>query len=440
MNKNPKPSGAGNWLYHIKHSPHLLGRLLGFKELLPLHSDWIKECWDTKGSHGLMAFRGSYKTSSVVTTGIIRYLLFRPNSRILVIRKTHTDACRIVKAVSRAFDQPEVQALFCAAHGIAPQKTADADSHILFNFKTTFSPEPSLLAFGIRDAITGTHADVIIADDIIGEQDRGSRAEREAVKMKIRELAANIIDPGALTIWLGTKWAQGDGWDVIESFTVVKKYPESTSNTFIPQEEIEIKRRTLTPFLYAINYELELIADESLLFKEPCWGVFDTETWRTQKVYAHIDAAYGGEDACALTIMAGNHAIGWIHQGNVHNWYNFIKMKYQQYHCSMILSETNADKGFLARDLRGLGLTTRAYNENTNKAIKISTYLYEAWPDLIWDDETGPDYMNQILDWRQDGKWHDDAPDSAACLCRFFKGQLTGLLDDSALAYFHGKG
>ena len=430
---------SNNWLRAVKHSPHLLGHLLGFEELLPLHGGWIKACWDTPGAHGLMAFRGSYKTSSVVTAGIIRYLLFRPGSRILVIRKTHTDACRIVKAVSRAFDKPEVQTLFKSAHGIAPRKIEDADSRILFNFKTSFTPEPSLLAFGIRDAITGTHADVIIADDIIGEQDRGSRAEREAVKLKIRELAANIIDPGALTIWLGTKWAQGDGWDVIESFTEVKKYPESKYNTFIPRDEIEIKRRTLTPFLYAINYELELIADESLLFKEPCRGAFDTETWRTQKVYAHIDAAYGGDDACALTIMAGNHAIGWIHQGNVHNWYDFIKRKYQQYHCCMILSETNADKGFLARDLREIGLITRAYSENTNKAIKISTCLYEAWPDLIWDDETDPEYMNQILDWRQDGKGHDDAPDSASCLCRFFKEQHTGILDADALAYFYGQ-
>jgi hypothetical protein len=440
MEENQGQSEVKNWLRAVKHSPHLLGRLLGFKELLPLHGGWIKECWDTNGSHGLMAFRGSYKTSSVVTTGIIRYLLFRPNSRILVIRKTHTEACQVVKAISRAFEQEPLHALFAMAHGIPPEKLTDANDRILFNFKQNTTLEPSIRAFGIGTSITGAHADVIIADDIIGLQDRVSRAERERVKENIRELAANIIDPGALTIWLGTKWAQGDGWDVIESFTEVKKYPESKYNTFIPKEEIEIKRRTLTPFLYAINYELELIADESLLFKEPCWGVFDTETWRTQKVYAHIDAAYGGEDDCALTIMAGHHAIGWAHHGNVHNWYDFIKMKYQQYHCSMILSETNADKGFLARDLRGIGLTTRAYNENTNKAIKISTYLYEAWPDLIWDDETDPDYMNQILDWRQDDKGHDDAPDSASCLVRFFKEQKTGVLDDEALAFFHGRG
>ena len=413
----------GAWLAAVKKSPHLLGRLIGFNKLLPLHGDWIKECWDTKGSHGLMAFRGSYKTTAVVIIGIIRYLLFFPFSRILVIRKTHTEACQVVNAISRAFENEPLRALFTLAHGVAPKKLADANDRILFSFKQNTTIEPSLRAFGIETAITGAHADVIIADDIIGLRDRVSRAEREKVKENIRELAANIIDPGALTIWLGTKWAQGDGWDVIESFTEVKKYPESKCNTFISKEDIEAKRRTLTPFLYAINYELELIADDSLLFKEPQWGPFDRQTYRHEKVYAHIDAAYGGADTCALTVMAGNHIIGWVHEGNVHNWYDFIVRKCQEYRCAEILSETNADKGYLARDLRKLGLKTRIYNENTNKAIKISTYLYEAWPDLIWDEETDAEYMNQILDWRHDDKGHDDAPDSAASLCRFLKEQ-----------------
>jgi hypothetical protein len=125
--------------------------------------------------------------------------------------------------------------------------------------------------------------------------------------------------------------------------------------------------------------------------------------------------------------MAGNYSIGWLYEGNVHNWYDFIVRKCHEYRCTEILSETNADKGYLARDLRKLGLKTRTYNENMNKAIKISTYLYESWHDLIWDEETDTEYMNQILDWRHDGTGHDDAPDSAASLCRFLKKQQSAI-------------
>jgi hypothetical protein len=418
MAGNPDRQKINDWLRKIKNTPHLLGRLLGYKKLISLHNKWIIDCWDTAGSHGLMAFRGSYKTTAIVIVGIIRYLLFHPSARILVVRKTHAEACKIIKAVSKAFDKPEIQALFTLIHGIAPQKITDKIDELLFNFSQNPAVEPSLTAKGIKDAITGAHFDVIIADDIIGLQDKTSRAERESVKESIRELAGNIIDPGALVIWLGTKWAKGDGWDVIETFTAVQKYPESKYNTFIPKAELEEKWKRLTPFLKAINYELELISDEGLLFQDPRYGHFDVETWQTGRVVAHIDAAYDGDNSCALTIMSGNHAIGWIFEDHVQKWYDFIVRKIKEWHCSKLYLEKNADKGFLARDLRKEGLPCEDYSECMNKEIKISTYLYKSWADIIWDEQTDPRYMNQILDWKPDGKVNDDAPDSAASLLR----------------------
>jgi hypothetical protein len=405
------------YAFVVRDTPHLLGHALGFDKLLPLHDQWIQECWDTSGSHALMAFRGSYKTTAVVVIGIIRYLLFFPNTRIFLIRKTFAESAKYVRAISACFDKPELQALFYEIQGIYPEKICDNAGELTFNFKTSGTPEANLTAYGIGTAITGGHSDVIIADDIITLEDRTSRAERESVKEHIRELAANIIDPGKLTIWLGTKWAQGDGWDVIEEFSPIKKYPVEKYN-FLPEEEIEEKRRRLTPFLFAVNYSLELMADESLMFQEPRYGSFEMEAWRTAPVVAHVDAAYGGEDTCAMTIMAGNHAIGFSHEGHVQGWYDFIKAQYQKYHCRDILLETNADKGYVAKELWALGLNASTYSERENKAIKISTYLYGAWKDLVWDEGTDPAYMEQILDYRPSGGGHDDAPDSAASLVR----------------------
>jgi len=439
MSTNPDKKKISTWLHSIKHSPHVFGKLLGYTKLIPLHSQWIKESWDTKGSHGLMAFRGSFKTSAVVIVGIIRYLLFNPSARILIVRKTHAEACKIVKAVSRAFDKPELQALFTLIHGITPQKITDKIDELLFNFSQNQAVEPNLTAKGIRDAITGAHFDVIIADDIIGLQDRVSRAERESVKENIRELAGNIIDPGALTIWLGTKWAKGDGWDVIETFTEVKKYPESKYNTFIDKAELEEKWKRLTPFLRAINYELELISDEGLLFQDPQYGHFDIDTWRTgQVVVAHLDAAYDGGNTCALTIMSGNHAIGWVFEGHVMKWYDFIVRKCKEYHCSKLYIEKNADKGYAARDLREKGLQCEDYSESMNKQIKIATFLFASWGDILWDEQTDPKYMNQILDWKSDTRDNDDAPDSAASLLRE-AFSATKAFDEETVAFFHGR-
>jgi hypothetical protein len=53
-----------------------------------------------------------------------------------------------------------------------------------------------------------------------------------------------------------------------------------------------------------------------------------------------------------------------------------------------------------------------------NREIKISTYLYKKWNELICDNDTAPEYMNQILDLKQGSNGHDDAADSAASLLR----------------------
>ena len=59
------------------------------------------------------------------------------------------------------------------------------------------------------------------------------------------------------------------------------------------------------------------------------------------------------------------------------------------------------------------------YNERQNKIIKIETYLREAWGRLRFLKGTDREYIDQILDYTEYAE-HDDAPDSAATVCRFF--------------------
>jgi hypothetical protein len=139
-----------------------------------------------------------------------------------------------------------------------------------------------------------------------------------------------------------------------------------------------------------------------------------------------------------MTIMAGNHAVGFLHEGHVQGWYDFIGTQYKKYRCREILLETNSDKGYVAKELRALGLNTSTYAESDNKAVKISLYLYGAWGDLIWDEETDPEYMKQILGYRPSGGGHDDAPDSAACCVRRLKSGGTVFSDEVKRFFFGG--
>ena len=85
--------------------------------------------------------------------------------------------------------------------------------------------------------------------------------------------------------------------------------------------------------------------------------------------------------------------------------------------CQPVYTENNADKGYLFRELRNRSYTARAYSEKENKYYKIATFLRKWWGNVVFLAGTDPAYINMILDYNETAE-HDDAPDSAACVCR----------------------
>jgi len=415
--------------------PHKIGWLIGFDKLNPIHSDWIRYVWESNGHRALQAYRGSYKTTAVVVVGAIRWMLFHPNERLLLTRKSFKAAAEVTKAISSAMQMREIQELFKQAHGRYPKAKIDREGDLTYSFKSTITPEGNITGKGIDQDITGHHYDKIINDDIISLRDRISKAERERTIEVVRELATNIIDPGKGCGWTGTVWHREDAWRVIRSFTPVTRYPISgksycytskaeMDNNFIGEEAAANKKKTTTPFLYAANYELTLGKDESLLFHDPVWP----RKWdySARNVVAQLDTAFDGDHYCALTIAAPirtengkqfYQAVGFAYPGHIEDWEQQIELYYKRYRISHIHVEANADKGASAKRLRERGLSIKPYYEGTNKHIKISSHLYPVWPYIEWSEETDEEYMSQIIEYKE-GVEPDDAPDSAASLFR----------------------
>ncbi len=65
------------------------------------------------------------------------------------------------------------------------------------------------------------------------------------------------------------------------------------------------------------------------------------------------------------------------------------------------------------------GIWSSSYHESQNKRLKILTYLRQCWPRIKFLPGTDPAYIRQIMDFTETAE-HDDAPDSAATICRFF--------------------
>ena len=271
-----------------------------------------------------------------------------------------------------------------------------------------------LLGIGLGGSLTGKHADIIVTDDIINRQDRVSRAERERTKAVYMELQ-NIRNPGGRIINTGTPWHKEDAFCLMPEPMKFDCY----STGLLDQEKMDALRASMTPSLFAANYELLHIAAENALFLQHPAFTDDMSVLRDG--IAHIDAAYGGEDYTALTcakrVKDTIYIYGRLWRSHVDTVLDTAIAECNRLMCSPIHCEDNGDKGYLGKEIMRRENRARVYHESQNKYLKISTYLVKWWPKIVILRGTDAAYINQIMDYTEDAE-HDDAPDSAASACR----------------------
>lgn len=401
------------WANLIHTEPHRIGHLIGFKDLTPLHSEWMKSMLFEQDDQTLQGHRGSYKTTTLSLTEAL-LIVWQPNDNILFFRKTDTDVGEVITQTSKILRGPVFQVMVNDLYGCNLVLLTDTKSEITTNLTTSPRGVSQLIGLGIGTSITGKHADIVITDDIVNVKDRVSQAERERTKLAYQELQ-NIKNRGGRFINTGTPWHKEDAFSLMPN---IKKY-DCYHTGLISPEELSRLRESMSPSLFAANYELRHIADADALFSEPHYCQDETLIHGGQ---AHVDAAYGGGDYTAYTVMRqldDGRIIGYgrLWSKHVDSCLEEMKALHQRMQAGSIACETNGDKGYLAKEMKSLGWRVDMYSEHMNKYLKISTYLRANWKSIEWIPETDPDYIDQILDYTENAD-HDDAPDSAASLVR----------------------
>lgn len=413
-------------LIKIREHPHLLGHLAGKTKLTELHSQWILYMWDTLRERCLQAHRISYKTTSIIVIGSIWWLLWHPNERIGIIRKSFSDAAEVCNTIKGIMKKSVIRELFKSVHGVYPDFTTQREGRLTFKFKKDITPEGNLNAFGIDTGVTGKHLDKIFCDDFVGPKDRISKAERTRTIFNIQELRTNIIEAGRSAAYIGTPWHKLDAWSILPTPLQFDVY----TTGILSEIEIAEKKEKTTSSLFCANYELRHRPDDGLLFSDPVYR----RKWLYGhgNVVAHLDAAFDGVNTNALTFF-GNikdkpgiiQGVGKTYTGHVDDWISFIDAEYRKRKCRRIYVETNADKGYVAKALKKKGLNVKEYYESMNKHVKITSFLYNKWKEIEWvENETDIEYIEQIIDY-QEGSEPDDSCDSASSLVRaeFYDGK-----------------
>jgi phage terminase large subunit-like protein len=269
---------------------------------------------------------------------------------------------------------------------------------------------------GCGASLTGKHFDFIFTDDIVNVKDRISKAERDNTKIIYQELQ-NIKNRGGRIFNTGTPWHRDDAFSIMPPAEKWDCYRPEVKQIISDEELADIKSKML-PSLFAANYELIHIASEDVIFTSP---TTNGDPAMCEQGLAHVDAAFGGEDYTAFTIMhksGGKYYVyGRLWRKHVGECYNEITAQYERFMCTKLAIENNGDKGFTARDLKQLGCRISSYHEDMNKFLKITTYLKAIWNDTIFVEGTDEEYINQICDYNIDAE-HDDSCDSCASCAR----------------------
>lgn len=400
-------------VYLLQH-PAELGRRLGYTDLRDaLHGAWMLQMLHAKDDMTLQAHRGSYKTTCL-TIVIAMLLILERGKNIIFLRKTDTDVVEVITQVQHILESPIMQQIYEALTGHPLALLTATKSEITTGAYNAPRGAVQLLGIGLGGSLTGKHADIVITDDIVNLRDRISMADRDRTKAIYQELR-NVCNRGGRFINTGTPWHKDDAFQLMPTPARYDCYETG----LIDKDALEKLRNSMTPSLFAANYELRHIAAEDALFPEAVQWFDDVDYIRDG--IAHIDASYGGEDYTAFTCGArvGDtlYMYGRMWHGHVDTVMDAAISEAERLMCSPIYCETNGDKGYLAKEIRRRGADARPYAEKQNKNFKISSFLRKWWANIKWLEGTDRDYLAQIQDYTEDAE-HDDAPDSAACICR----------------------
>ena len=394
----------------IRNEPYKIGHFLGFKDLTDLHNEWLLDWLYGTEDDTTQAHRGSYKTTDLALFIALNMLIHR-SENIIFLRKTDVDVTEVIRLVARIIRSGAYINLCQIIWGFAPVVLRETASELHTNLYKGKGGASQLVGMGVNGSLTGKHADVVITDDIVNIKDRISRAERDHTKLIYQELQ-NVKNRGGRIINTGTPWHKDDAFSLMPN---IKKYDCYTTG-LMTEEQIMHLRSTMSPSLFSCNYELKHIADEDALFTN---AQFTKEL--PMDGICHIDAGYGGEDATAFTVIAdkGGYFViyGKKYQKHVDDCLTDILRLKTKYRAGTTWCEKNADKGYLAKELKNHGDLAQTYHERMNKHIKISTYLKENWGKVYFTEDTDPEYIAEILDYNEHAP-HDDCPDSLASAIR----------------------
>ena len=418
--------------YHI-------GAIGGYQHLQKLHWEWYNILWGEKPSI-LLAYRGSFKSSSCVIVGIPFYLLFNPTVNILLVRASEQEAINCITAIQKIMKHSYYQGAFITINGNDSFGFDGRDNNRRIALKSRKDKNVgSVDGIGILQKITGRHYLRICFDDVVTIQDRDSDSIRESTKSRIDEIRNNILNKnhkGANYFIIGTCWHPDDAHSSIQKnknidiIRVKHTIYDGLKVKMITEKGIESIKLNSTKLDFECQYLLQLKIKDIYPLRYD-YPYFDN----VQKVYNGFmvwDVAFmQGGDYNAISI--GNVD---ANNGDILVYGCLYKMDYRvvieeiidlvgTYNVKICFIDegagTEATSLYLQSRLKEIGIDNIPVIDCKQRVAKNTRILksFQGFVERIkFLSTTDPEFVNMVRQWSpyQSKHKNDDAPDSLASL------------------------
>jgi predicted phage terminase large subunit-like protein len=133
---------------------------------------------------------------------------------------------------------------------------------------------PSVTAFGVGAASTGTRADLLVCDDIVDVKSVRSRADRERVKVFYRDNLVNLLEPDGRLWNIFTPWHGDDLNSQLKKNRAYAHFRRAVGDDLQPvwpekwpRERLVQRRQEIGELSFTRAYRLACVSDEAVIIR-----------------------------------------------------------------------------------------------------------------------------------------------------------------------------
>jgi phage terminase large subunit-like protein len=142
-----------------------------------------------------LCFRGAGKTTVCTVTRAIFMLIRNRNIRILIASKTKGNAESMLKEIKGHLEENRRLTEIFGAFYDPNQVTKWDNTEIEILGRTKKSKESSITVVGVAGALASKHVDVILADDLVDEENARTKYMRDRVKQWYYQILDPVLEP-----------------------------------------------------------------------------------------------------------------------------------------------------------------------------------------------------------------------------------------------------